>query len=60
MARVVLVLRCRAFRHTGRPMPRWWANAPWADRDRPGIQLLWVSVLVSVLAIIGLLVDRLL
>jgi hypothetical protein len=36
----------------------WWHKAPWADRERPGIQLLWVSVLISVAAVLYLLVDR--
>ena len=36
----------------------WWDNAPWADRDRPGIQLFWVSALISVLVVLFLLVDQ--
>jgi hypothetical protein len=37
----------------------WWENAPWADRDRPGIRMFWVSVLASVVVILFLLVDKL-
>ena len=37
----------------------WWGKAPWADRERPGIQLLWVSAFVSLLAFLFLLADAL-
>jgi hypothetical protein len=37
----------------------WWENAPWTDRDRPGIRLFWASVLVSVAVILFLLLDKL-
>jgi hypothetical protein len=36
----------------------WWSKAPWADRERPGIQLLWVSALISGLVVLFLLVDQ--
>jgi hypothetical protein len=37
----------------------WWGKAPWADRERPGIQMLWASVLVSLGVVLFLLVDTL-
>jgi hypothetical protein len=37
----------------------WWENGPWADRDRPGIQLFWASALLSVVVFLVLLVDKL-
>ncbi len=40
-------------------MPSWWQKAPWADRERPGIQMFWVSAFLSALAIIIVLVERL-
>jgi hypothetical protein len=36
-----------------------WDKAPWADRDHPGIQMLWASALVSGLAVLVVLVDTL-
>ena len=37
-------------------MPNWWKNAPWADRERPGVQMFWVSALgMAVVVIAGLL-----
>jgi hypothetical protein len=37
----------------------WWDKTPWADRERPGIRLLWAGVLVSVVVILILLVAKL-
>ena len=37
----------------------WRDQAPWADRERPGLRLLWAGVLVGILVIVGLLIATL-
>ena len=37
----------------------WRDQAPWADRERVGIRLLWASVLVGIAVILGLLISAL-
>jgi hypothetical protein len=37
-----------------------WEKLPWGDPERPGIRLLWVSVLISGLAVVYLVVAEVL